>query len=176
MLTRNGRAWWALLLVLLGFVLGLLANPPREVETRERVQLVEVLAERAEWVTAREVERTEDRVRVVYREKVTTPDGTVTEREHEIEGEHVENREQTNDAGRSETIATKTEHREASKVIAAPAPAWRVSALAGVDLGLAEPPVLVYGGQVERRLVGPLSVGAWGMSNGAAGASVSLQF
>lgn len=52
-------------------------------------------------------------------------------------------------------------------------PTWRVTALAGLRLGELQP---VYGGQVSRRLAGPIWVGAWGLSSGTAGVAVAVEW
>lgn len=70
----------------------------------------------------------------------------------------------------SSTVTTKTTAR----------PDWRVGVLVGGQfagkpaLEFAGP--LVLGGQVERRIVGEVWVGAWGLTSGAAGGSVAVGF
>lgn len=63
---------------------------------------------------------------------------------------------------------------------------WKVGVLAGVDtktfLKVNEEgwqlnaPSLTYGAQVERKVVGPFWLGAWGTTNGTLGLSVSASF
>lgn len=61
-------------------------------------------------------------------------------------------------------------------------PDWRVTPLVGLDVprAIANPiaaqSAIVFGGQVERRILGPISAGAWGLSNGNAGVAVSVEF
>lgn len=67
---------------------------------------------------------------------------------------------------------TASASREAS-VIQTPAapPSWRVGGLAGLS---ASGPV--YGGEVSRRVLGPIWVGAWGLSVPAGGVSVGVEW
>jgi len=149
-----------------GFFLG---RGKKRVEVREveKVRTVEVV---------REV-KVSDRAtaRNVVRRKTTskTPDGTtktetvttigVTERE----------------ISTTSTAKTAEKHteRETARVESNPAD-WRVSALVGGQLKLS--PIsfntLVYGAAVERRLLGPVWVGVWGISSGTAGVSLTLEF
>lgn len=67
-----------------------------------------------------------------------------------------------------------TAKRETSLVQtpAAP-PRWRVEGLVGLELHGLQP---VYGGQVSRRVLGPLWAGAWGLSSGVGGVSVGVEW
>lgn len=61
-------------------------------------------------------------------------------------------------------------------------PDWRVTPLVGLDVPraisnpVAAQSAIVFGGQVERRILGPISAGAWGLSNGNVGVAVSVEF
>lgn len=68
------------------------------------------------------------------------------------------------------------------KVTEAPKPQWKVSPLVGVNIrdlslgqGLTTGP-LAFGVKVDRRIVGPVFLGAWGISSGQAGLSVGMEF
>lgn len=50
---------------------------------------------------------------------------------------------------------------------------WDLVGLAGVDVPRNRQ---VYGGAVDYRLLGPITIGAWGLSSGAAGLSLGLRF
>lgn len=54
-------------------------------------------------------------------------------------------------------------------------PDWRVGLLGGVDISnpLQNP---FFGGHVEHRFIGPLYIGAWGLSNKDVGVSLTLEF
>lgn len=153
---------WAVypLLVLIagvGFSAGHFLGPER-VETK--TEIVTVQHEVKVQARAREVVR--------YVEKVTQPNGTITERSSEREVSKVDTTTKS-DASSSATTERKVELR----------PDWRVGILAGATwkepaLTIAGP--LVLGVQVERRIIGGVSLGAWGSTQGAAGASVSIEF
>ncbi len=57
-------------------------------------------------------------------------------------------------------------------------PDWKVTGLVGLDAPslLRGGVVPVYGGLIQRRIVGPFSAGAWGLSTGAVGVSLSVEF
>lgn len=108
------------------------------------------------------------RERVVYREKVTLPDGTTTEKTSSRELLKVDTTAKADSTSTGLTAKTTTLR-----------PDWRIGVLAGATwkepaLTIAGP--LVLGVQVERRIIGGVSVGAWGSTQGAAGASVSVEF
>lgn len=91
---------------------------------------------------------------------VTKPDGTKTTTSTTDNGTVIDNK--------SNTIASNSTTITNSK------PQWKVAGLAGLDIhNLASP---VYGAQVEKRLLGPISVGIWGLTNATAGISASLEF
>ena len=166
--------WWARALALVALALAAFSagrfSAPLEVEERTDVRVVykdRVVEKRTE--AAARVE-----TRIVYREKVTTPDGTKTEREIEK-------------TGAVETVkkeAERIEERQGEKTIeivkrVEVRPNWRVAVTAGATLRepllpLAGP--LVLGLEVDRRIVGGLSLGVWVSTQGAAGAAVSLEF
>ncbi len=113
-----------------------------------------------------EVARSNVRVERVW---VRRPDGTSEAREVS-ESREESRREVTADTTTASTETTHTEAaREAVRVVERTAvrPDWSVTALVGAQPGW--PLVPVYGGAVERRLVGGLWLGAWGHSGGPAG-------
>lgn len=72
----------------------------------------------------------------------------------------------TNDTLTSTTDATKTVTRSSSTLT--------LSALGGMQLGTI--PKAVYGGMVQKEVLGPISIGVFGLSNSTMGAGVSLSF
>lgn len=108
--------------------------------------------------------------KIVFRDRIVTPDGTVTERS-------VERSTSREDSKRDLERTGETERR--TETVTTARPGWRVGVLAGASL---QPPAvplagpLVLGVQVERRITGGLSAGAWANTSGAAGAIVSLEF
>jgi hypothetical protein len=69
----------------------------------------------------------------------------------------------TDTAVTSHTESTVERHR----------PDWRLGPMAGVDVRTG---AFSFGGQVERRILGPFSAGAWGLSNGIVGLSLTVEF
>lgn len=63
---------------------------------------------------------------------------------------------------------------EKTKTVEAAKPDWRVGAVVGVNLSDITKPV--YGGLVERRIIGPVSVVGMGLSNGTASIGVTMEF
>lgn len=162
--------------LLLAFAAGWAAHPDPDIRIDERgreaatVQTVEVYGSAQEWVTRRELDQRRDEVRVVYRERL--PDGTERSLERTETSDH--RHEQEADAGHREEQAAKVERVEVVREVerrvevSTPAPDWRIAGLVGYDGGV------VYGASVDRRILGPITVGAWGLSSGSVGASVGI--
>jgi hypothetical protein len=109
--------------------------------------------------------------RVVYVEKTTSPDGTVLEKRSERETERVE---------LARDVDRRADTRAETAKVTTSRPDWRIGVQLGATwkepaLKLGDTP-LVVGGSIERRIIGPFSVGAWGSTQGAAGLSVSGEF
>ncbi len=112
--------------------------------------------------------------RVVYVDRVVSPEGEV--RERRLTTTKADTRELV-DLGRASESSGKTEATSSSTTTLRPD--WRVGVLVGASLReplvpLAGP--LVLGASLERRIVGGVSAGAWVNTVGAAGASVSLEW
>lgn len=170
---RGGVALGAVLLLACAFSAGRFSAPlkveEREVERvvyRDRVVEVEKIVE----VQAKA------ETKIVYRDRVVKPDGEV----HEREVERTDTREDTSRVADSKREAEReaTRERVVEKVVTL-RPDWRVGVLAGATwrepaIPLAGP--LVLGAQVDRRIIGGLSVGVWFNTVGAAGAALTLEF
>lgn len=81
----------------------------------------------------------------------------------------------------AETVTDKRtdEHSGSSVQTVTARPDWRVGVLVGASLVKPQLPItgpLVLGVQVERRIIGGVSLGAWVNTVGAAGGVVSLEF
>lgn len=166
----------ALGLAAAGYAAGRFSAPDRVVTvTHETVRTVEDTSarEQVKRLTA-EIESVK---RDTHREEVliTRKDGT-TER-HVTTDRHVESE-------RTQTAQTETQREETKRVdtvresthsveIERQRPTWRLGPMVAIDLRTG---ALAYGGQVERRILGPLSLGVFGLSNGTAGAVLTLEF
>lgn len=170
-----------------GFGLARYTTPERvEVKTLEKTTYVEV-----EKKTETEVKHEERAAQVqtqqrVRREErtVARPDGTVeTTRTETIDTDHAE-KEQVAQVVRREATEERAvqvqQERQHSSVVEMAKPKWRAGALVGVDLGRALKAdlggSLVYGGELERRLFGPVHGGVWALSNGTGGVKLSVEF
>lgn len=73
---------------------------------------------------------------------------------------------------------TKSKSTENKQINAPSSPTKRlnVSALAGVDLSNLRAVVPVYGVSVTKQVLGPVTVGAFGLTNGVIGVSLGMEF
>lgn len=112
-------------------------------------------------------------------EKVVFIDRTITDAGvHELitERTKTDETEKTKDEVDRTTSAEKQREQKATTTLR---PDWRIGALVGASLREPALPLsgnLVLGVQVERRVVGGVSVGAWANTVGAAGGVVSVEF
>lgn len=168
----------------LGAVAGRYASPAKVV-VQEKVKTVEVEKQVVVVQEHVKVERVEvaTESRHVRRQETTTraPDGTTTTVKTEEEATDKSTTAVVVAEAKKDTFA-ETSKREAteskSKTVTESRPQWKASALAGVDLATALHGELrpIYGGALERRVLGPFSAGVWALSNGTAGLSMSIQF
>lgn len=96
---------------------------------------------------------------VTVEKEIKHPDGTI-EKETRTEDKTVESKK------------SDTKEKE-SKVVVSEKPQWKAGALAGYDLNQLKP---VYGGEVERRILGPIFVGVWANTQSTVGAKLSIEF
>lgn len=156
--TTRWLVWPALLLALVAaFVAGRFTGPAVEQTRTEFVEVTKVKRVQA---------KTRDMVR--YIERTKAPDGSTTEK---ISERVATKADTTTEANRAVT--------DVRTVTVTKLPDWRVGLLVGAAwkepaLPLAGP--LVLGATVDRRIVGGLSAGAWGSTQGAAGVSLSFDF
>lgn len=78
---------------------------------------------------------------------------------------------------KTETIKYVDKEVEKLVVKEKPLPDWRISPMLGLQLGGGlSASQLVYGVELQRRVAGPISAGAWGLSSGIVGINVGLEF
>lgn len=154
------------LLLGIGYGLGRYFTPVKieeKIVTKEVEKLVEVIKEV-------KVENKDVKTKTTI---VEEKDGTKTT---VIETEDKSKTETKTDTAKAEE---KTKETEASKVTTFSKPQWRVGVLGGVNgssLNFKEAPGVVYGAMVEKRLFGPISVGAWGLSSRDFGVLATWEF
>ena len=172
---RNLAIAGAFVFASVGAFVGGRFSAPLKVETREVEKVVykeRVVEKRVEVATAAKVV-----TQVVYRDRVTKPDGTVTEHTEEHTG--TEEHAHTEVTSAREVIKEVFRDREVIKITTL-RPDWRVGAQIGAQIG--NKPVLpvygplVVGAEIDRRIIGGLSVGIWANTGGAGGVAVSFEF
>jgi hypothetical protein len=99
----------------------------------------------------------------VVETKVTQPDGTVTDTKVTTDDSVLSNK----------STDTSVTTDEKSKEIVRSSGVLRVQALIGTPI---TNPSLTYGASVSRNLIGPISVGVFGLSSGMVGGSVGIDF
>lgn len=172
---------WLLAMVVvgvLGLAVGRYTAQPAQVAAQERAQeaIVWQGAHRVDRVEVEALARSEAAERVVVRERVVYRDGPVAEVSREVEG----SRSSVELERRSEAAEVRVEVQRVEVVreverrveVRLPLPSWRVSGLVGGRWGTG----IEYGAHVERRLLGPIYVGAWGLSSGAVGVGLGVAF
>jgi hypothetical protein len=177
------REHWRALLVLLvlvsmaggGFILGrrsVKCDPSPAIVTSS-----EKLFSEDSTLTTKATQTEKTRTVTTSRDRITThPDGTVTQEHVE---RHAGSQEQAHVQERTQEARVELREVEKRVEVPAPLPKWRVGALVGVDL--THPPLLSdgrvgVGAIVERRLVGPISVGAYGTHTGSVGVLLTVEF
>lgn len=153
------------------------------VETSETTEAQEVAHHEAATMATERTEATAERVRVVWRERIVQADGATEEREMELDAEVARLVHEAEAARREvarleaqlahQTTETVEVVREVEVVrqVRAPLPDWRLSGMVGLDIPGAH---AVYGASVERRILGPIHVGAWGLSSGSFGVAAGV--
>lgn len=98
--------------------------------------------------------------------KTVNKDGTVTEVEHTVEdtGSHTKSNQTDNISESTDNIKTVVNN---DKTV-------HLAVLAGANFSNLS--VITYGGYASKDILGPVSVGIWGLSLGAGGVSVGFSF
>lgn len=156
----------------LAFAAGRFSTPTKTVETTKTVE-VESTASKTEIASlknelAQTKRHTVKETRVVYR------DGQRVEVIRK-EDTHVDTSTEIRIA-ETEKADTKTETKkatESARAVESKRPDWFLAPLVAVDVRTG---AVAYGGLVGRRILGPVSVGVFGLSSGHAGAFVGVSF
>ncbi len=109
------------------------------------------------------------------------PDGTTVTEIFDLDTNTVftDNRKDVTDNTQKTATDTSTKIQESSTTTTSnPQPKWHVGAMAGVDIkaALGGKVPMAYGGSVDYRVLGPVTVGGFGLTNGTVGLSVGLGF
>lgn len=99
--------------------------------------------------------------------KVTRPDGTTETTTKSVE-------DTTHDQKTSQQVVDNTTvDKTSSKEVIKDSGRLNLSILAGVKAGAwTDPPV--YGGSINKNLIGPITIGLWGLTNGTVGGSLGV--
>lgn len=147
----------AIAIAALGFAFGRY-SAPTQIKEIEKIKVVTV-----EKKVEKAVEKKD--VKVVVTEK---PDGTKITETTDLSTTTTDTNTDTN----TNSTTDKT------KITTFKKPNWRIGAIAGLDIHTSSFSAVkpVYGALVERRILGPISVGGMGMSNGTFGIVLSVEF
>lgn len=144
----------------IGYAIGRYAAPTKT-ETKIEYQVVEK-EKIVEKVVYKEIDKTQRHII-----EIEYPDGKKTREIWEIYESTV-----MVDSQRTVDLEKKVKELE-SQVVTNEKAQWKASALAGYDLNDKD---FVYGGEVDRRIIGPVFVGGWGNTKQQFGISVGLEF
>ncbi len=158
MLTEKTKAIGGLILLALSFATGRYLTPDKiKIETK----IVEVEKKTSDSDTNR------DKHRETITVEKTLPDGTTEKTTKTTEDTQTDRKtHSTDDLTKTET--TSKEITKGDKVT--------VAALTGVDINLSGTSPIIYGGIVSKPILGPVTVGVWGLSNATAGLALGLTF
>ena len=105
---------------------------------------------------------------------IVRPDGTKETVVTEVKDYSSRQREDSKNA--VVTTNTSTEATKESKLIERASGKTSLSVLAGVNVFAPTTGVIIYGGHIQTQLIGPFTIGIWGLSNGPLGASAGILF
>jgi hypothetical protein len=166
--------------IIVGLVISLLVGysfgrfmTPTKVEIKKEVVTVEKKVVDTEELERIELERNK-KLRTIITE-ITRPDGTKEKTTRHVEVTST-NKTTDNEKKVREELVKETKETE-SKLVESKHPGVTISALAGLDVtNLSTPQKPVYGGLVQKSVLGPIGVGAFGLSNGIGGMAIGLSF
>ncbi len=158
------------LTLLIGYAFGRYTSPTK-IEIKKEVITIEKKVLDVEELKRIELERNK-KLRTVITE-ITRPDGTKEKTTRMTEVSSITKNTDTDKKTHEET--EKETHKTESKLVENKHSSLTISALAGLDImNLGSPQKLIYGGHIQKSLLGPIGIGAFGMTNGVGGMSLSL--
>jgi hypothetical protein len=169
-----------IVLLAVGYAFGRFTTPNKvvtqtvtKIQTQTVVQFKDRIVTKVVYVKAKQTALAKDIVTTTTKKK----NGEVTTVTHEHEQYDTSTQIAKNtDITKTDVnkVNTTTDTQTIStKVIENSKPDWQLHVLGGIDLTHSFNPI--FGGEVDRRILGPIFVGAWGLSNGSAGLSLSLE-
>lgn len=158
--------------LLVGYAFGRYTTPTK-VEIKKEVVTVEKKVLDTEEMKRIELERNK-KLRTITTE-ITRPDGTKEKTTRTVQ---VTSTNKTTDKETKTHEETEKETKQTeSKLVENNRSGLTISAMAGLDVtNLSSPQKPVYGGHIQKSLLGPIGIGAFGLTNGTCGMSVGLSF
>lgn len=145
---------------------------PENVKIVEKEKIVEV--EKKIYIKDESKKENKDKKKRTVIIRITKPDGTIEERTEIIEEDNsiiaIDTKEKTEEEKKKEKENSK------ETIVQGKKPDWMISALAATDLKSIKSLQPSYGISVQRRILGPIHVGAFGITNKQVGISVGFQF
>lgn len=137
-------------------------------ESPEKIKTVTQTVEVEKKTENKETDVNRDKHRQTTTTETTKPDGTKTKTTTTTEDTT------TNKKTDSSSIDDKSKSTEETKEVTKSGKNLNISLIAGAPV--LPPGIPVYGVAVTTSLIGPITTGLWGLSNGIVGASVGLSF
>lgn len=150
-------------------------------EIKASIDLQEHIVYKDRVVEVKTETKAQDKVQVVYVDRVVQPDGTI----HEKSETRTETATEVKKADVKQETATKTEDvKEAiktDKIVSTDAPRFTVSLLGGYQFRsqvnlIPNVDGFALGAQFQYRVIGPVQIGLFGMTTGIVGVSLGLTF
>jgi membrane glycosyltransferase len=163
-MSNKSKLILAVIAIAVAFAAGRFTTPER---VKIQKEIVEV--EKKTKDTSTEAERSKRKETTVR--EVIHPDGTKETITTIIEDSDTRKKSDTRETQEVARKETETKEVEKSKG------KLTLSALAGSKVSLSEGvSPLIYGGHISKEVLGPVSLGVFGLSNGIAGVSIGLSF
>lgn len=156
MLLNLLKAHWRLLGAVLALAAAFVAGRYSAPKPQVQVKTVERVVTQTQTVKQEAEIKHDLKTLIVYRDRVSHPDGTV---EVKSETRAVEG-DTTQIKIDDSQLRVQTDQVAQSVTVTTPRDNWHVSIFAGSPVSLSSPDLLV-GGSVERRILGPFYAGAW---------------
>lgn len=162
----------AILALLIAFAFGRFTAPAKVVQTKEKTTTSEQTKEQT-TNASQDAERNRHIERTTT--EITKPDGTREVVTKVTEDSSTSRSSQSTTDNRQESSQASSE--KSSKEITYGRDKVTIAALGGVSISFANGfGAPVYGAIISKPILGPITVGIWGLSNGVGGAAIGLTF
>jgi hypothetical protein len=163
--------FWVIIALAIGVGFGRLLAPSK-VQIVEKEKIVEV--EKKIYVKDETKKENKDKKKRTVIIRITKPDGTIEERTEIVEEDNsiiaIDTKEKSEEKKKTEKEKLK------EKIVKNKKPDWMISALASSNMKDIKSLQPDYGISVQRRILGPVYLGAFGITNKQVGLSVGFQF